>query len=340
MFTSSSPLRSLPLWVRVTGSAVLCVAVFLAGLAVGIPQHGAQFLPLYPVVFACVYYAGRDAGIAATIAGVIAVSAYLALHPQLRVDVELAITSLFLFLIAGIGFSVIVSELKRALRKVEAANAELKMAHAAAVAAEEEADLLLNELTHRVRNDLSNVISILRMQARSLDEAAAAPLQSAVDRLQVLAKLHRKLSRQGSSPVVDMKDFLHEICGHFRATTLPLRPVGLESDVEPIKLSSSRALAVGLIANELLTNAVKYAYPQERAGTIRLSLSTKGEQARLAVDDDGVGFTPGEEPPVDGSGLGQRLVRSLAAQLGGEFLCETGAGGTSCRVNFPLEGAS
>lgn len=321
MFTSSSPLRSLPLWVRVTGSAVLCVAVFLAGLAVGIPQHGAQFLPLYPVVFACVYYAGRDAGIAATIAGVIAVSAYLALHPQLRVDVELAITSLFLFLIAGIGFSVIVSELKRALRKVEAANAELKMAHAAAVAAEEEADLLLNELTHRVRNDLSNVISILRMQARSLDEAAAAPLQSAVDRLQVLAKLHRKLSRQGSSPVVDMKDFLHEICGHFRATTLPLRPVGL-------------------IANELLTNAVKYAYPQERAGTIRLSLSTKGEQARLAVDDDGVGFTPGEEPPVDGSGLGQRLVRSLAAQLGGEFLCETGAGGTSCRVNFPLEGAS
>lgn len=339
MFNSSSPLRSLPLWVRVTGSALLSVAVFLAGLAVGIPQHGAQFLPLYPVVFACVYYAGRDAGISATIAGAIAVSGYLALHPELRVEVELAIVSLFLFLIAGIGFSIVVSELKRALRKVEAANAELKQAHAAAVAAEEEADLLLNELTHRVRNDLTNVISILQLQARSVDEAAAAPLRSAADRLQVLAKLHRKLSRQGSSPVVDMKDFLHEICGHFRATMLPLRPIALESEVEPIKLPSSRALAVGLIANELLTNAVKYGYPDDRAGTIRLSLSTEDDQAQLAVDDDGVGFTPDEGPAAEGSGLGQRLVRSLSAQLGGEFICETGSAGTSCRVNFPLDGA-
>lgn len=337
MFHISSPLRSLPLWLRVTVSGLLSVAVFLAGLAVGIPQHGAQFLPLYPVVFACAYYAGRDAGISATIAGAIAVSAYLALHPELRVELELAIGSLFLFLVAGIGFSVVLSELKRALRKVESANAELKEAHAAAVAAEEETDLLLSELTHRVRNDLSNVISILRLQARGLDETAAAPLQAAADRLQVLAKLHRKLSRQGSSPVVDMKDFLHEISAHFRATTLPLRPVGLETDVESIELPSSQALAVGLIANELLTNAVKYAYPDERAGTIRLSLSTEDDMAHLAVDDDGVGFTPGEDGPPDGSGLGQRLVRSLSAQLGGEFICETGAGGTSCRVNFPLD---
>lgn len=325
---------------RVVASAALSVAVFGLGLGLGIPQHGAQFLPLYPVVFACAYFAGRDAGISATVAGAITVSAYLALKPEVKVDLEVAIGSLLVFLVAGIGFSVVLSELKRTLRMLEDANAELKSAHAAAVAAEEETDLLLSEFTHRVRNDLANVISILHLQARPLDKDAAAPLDAAADRLQVLAKLHRKLSRQGASTVVDLNEFLHEICSHFRSTTLPLRPVALEFEAEPLKLPSSRALAVGLIANELLTNAVKYAYPDDRAGTIRLSLRTNAGQAHLAVDDDGVGFTPAEAPPAEGSGLGQRLVRSLAAQLRGEFICVSGEKGTSCQVNFPVDASS
>lgn len=334
----SSPFRNQPLWLRASGAALLVLGIYALSLALGLPQHGARFLLLYPAVFACALLAGRDAGIAGTIVGSITVAVHLALHPELRVDVPVAMGSLILFLIAGVGVSLLLSELKRSLRGMEAANAQLKRAHSAAVSAEETTDLLLSELRHRVRNDLSNVIAILRLQARSLgSEEAAGHLQSAADRLQVLAKLHQALSRHGSSAVVNMKDFLHEISTHFRTTMLPLRPVALISDVEPLKLPSERALPAGLIVNELLTNAIKYAYPEDREGTISVSLKVEGGVATLAVEDDGTGFSASGEAAEAGSGLGHKLVRSLTGQLRGKFYCESTGTGTRCKVIFPVE---
>lgn len=334
---SSSPLRSQPLWLRLSGAGLLMLAVFWLSLVLGFPQHGARFLLLYPTVLVCALLAGRDAGIAATVIGSIAVAVYLGLHPELRLDVAVAMGSLLLFLVAGVGTSLVLSELKRSMRAVQSANEELKKAHSAAVTAEETTDLLLSELRHRVRNDLSNVIAILRLQARTLDEQAAGHLIAAADRLQVLAKLHQALSRHGSSAVVNMKDFLHEISTHFRTTMLPLRPVALVSDVEPLKLPSERALPVGLIVNELLTNAIKYAYPDEREGTVSVSLKVENGMASLAVEDDGIGFpAPGQEEQ-SASGLGHKLVRSLTGQLRGKFYCESTPAGTRCNIIFPVE---
>lgn len=330
-------MRNQPLWLRLAGATLLVLAVYALSLALGLPEHGARFLLLYPAVFACALFAGRDAGIAATFVGSIAVAVDLALHPELRVDVPVAMGALILFLVAGVGISLLLSELKRSLRDLEAANAELKKAHSAAVSAEETTDLLLSELRHRVRNDLSNVIAILRLQARGLGDEPAAYLQSAADRLQVLAKLHQALSRHGSSAVVNMKDFLHEISTHFRTTMLPLRPVALISNVEPLKLPSERALPIGLIVNELLTNAIKYAYPEDREGTISVALARDGAVATLAVEDDGIGFSVSGDEDEPGSGLGHKLVRSLTGQLRGKFYCETTGTGTRCKVVFPLE---
>lgn len=317
------------------GAALLAAAIFALSLALGLPQHGSRFLLLYPVVLACALLAGRDAGISATIASSVAVAVYLSLRPDERVDVPIAMGSLLLFLIAGIGTSFILSELKRANRELQAVNARLTEAHAAAVTAEETTDLLLSELRHRVRNDLSNVIAILRLQARSLDDEAAGQLQAAADRLQVLAKLHNALSRHGSSAVVNMKEFLHEICSHFRTTMLPLRPVALISDVEPLRLPSERALPVGLIVNELLTNSIKYAYPDDREGTVTVALKITDGVANLHVEDDGIGFAADTPGGTSGSGVGHKLVRSLTGQLRGKFYCEGSGNGTRCTIVFP-----
>ena len=330
-------MRGLPLWLRLAGAALVAVSIFVLSLALGLPQHGSRFLLLYPVVLACALLAGRDAGVSATIASSIAVAVYLSLRPEERIDVPIAMGSLLLFLIAGIGTSFILSELKRSMRELHALNLRLTEAHAAAVTAEETTDLLLSELRHRVRNDLSNVIAILRLQAKSLETEAAGQLEAAADRLQVLAKLHNTLSRHGSNAVVDMKNFLHEISTHFRTTMLPLRPVAIVSDVEPLKLPSERALPVGLIVNELLTNAIKYAYPGDREGTVSVSLKIEDGVANLSVEDDGIGFPApsADDPPV--SGLGHKLVRSLSGQLRGKFYCESTDSGTSCKIIFPVE---
>lgn len=330
-------MRGQPLWLRIAGATAFTVAVYVLGVALGFPQHGARFLLLFPAVVVCALLAGRDAGITSTIAGSISVVVYVAVHPEEPVDVPVAIGSLLLFLLAGIGTSFIFSELKRSMRDLEAANARLEEARAAAVTAEQTTDLLLSELRHRVRNDLSNVIAILRLQAKSIDGEAAGQLETAADRLQVLAKLHHALSRHGSSAVVNMKDFLHEISTHFRTTMLPLRPIALISDVEPLKLPSERALPVGLIVNELLTNAIKYAYPEEQEGTVTVSLKVEDGIAYLDVQDDGIGMpAPGAEG-APGSGLGHKLVRSLSGQLRGKFYCESTDGGTRCRIVFPVE---
>lgn len=334
---STALFRSHPWWLRVLGAVLLAVTAFAVSMAMHLPQQGYTFLLLYPAVIASAYFAGRDAGLAATGACTTMVAARMLLMWNDQRDMLLVqIASLLLFTVIGAGSAVLLSRLKRALRQLEVSNAQLIEANETARAAREETDLLLRELRHRVRNDLTNIIAIVRMQAKTLPEEAAAHLRGAADRLQVLAKVHQRLSRQGHSPVVEMEPFLRDLCSELRSTLLPLKPVALECDIDEISLPSTRAVSVGLIVNELVTNAIKYGYPDGREGTICVYLEATGGMVEVGVDDDGVGFCP-DTLEVQGTGLGHRLVRSLAAQLGGRFQCSTEEGATSCLAAFPVE---
>lgn len=135
------------------------------------------------------------------------------------------ILALLLFVGTGSLASLLLSRLKHVLRAVETAHGELRQAHARAVSGEQEKDILLQELVHRVRNDLTDISAILRLQARELDVAAAAPLRAAADRIQVLARVHKRLVRDGNTPVVDMQVFLEDLSADLRATMLSHRPI-------------------------------------------------------------------------------------------------------------------
>lgn len=335
---TTAVLRSQPAWVRVGGAGLLALLVFAISVTMRLPQQGYTFLLLYPVVIASAYFAGRDAGIAATATAALCVGGRMLLMWDSANDLLLVqIASLLLFILIGGGSSVLMSRLKRALRELELANEKLLEATDGARAATEETDLLLRELRHRIRNDLTNLVAILRMQAKSTDGEATSQLNGAADRLQVLAAVHERLSRQGHSPIVDMKPFIENLCGELRATLLPLKPVALDVDVEELSLPSTRAVCIGLIVNELVTNAIKYAFPDDREGSICVYLECDGSQVEVGVEDDGIGFT---DEGVDVSGLGHRLVRSLAAQLGGRFACQVEGAGMSCTVTFPREAPS
>ncbi|HUG45388.1 MAG TPA: sensor histidine kinase, partial [Sphingomicrobium sp.] len=256
----TAALASQPRWLRIGGGIIFTLAAFSISIAMQLPQQGYTFLLLYPAVIASAYFAGRDSGLAATATGALCVGGLmLVMWDSANHMLLVQIASLVLFIVIGSGSAVLLSRLKRALRQLEASNARLIEATDSARLASEETDLLLRELRHRIRNDLSNIIAIIRMQAKSMPPDAAAHLTGSADRLQVLAKVHERLSRQGHSPVVDMKPFLEDLCNELRSTLLPLKPVALETDIDAVSLPSARAVSVGLILNELVTNAIKYA---------------------------------------------------------------------------------
>jgi len=199
-------------------------------------------------------------------------------------------------------------------------------------------ELLLSELSHRVQNDLHSLVAMLEMQAAADPEASEA-LHAAARRVLVLGQVHGRLSR-GKEPeaVVDSHLFLEGLVADLRAGIDGLRPVALTVDAEAHPLPLARAGDIGLVVNELVTNALKHAFPGDKAGVVRVGFHRDGDAYEVVVADNGVGTAaaPGR-PARDDGGLGNRILHALAVQLGGRLVAARGeVGGTVCRMRFPI----
>lgn len=191
--------------------------------------------------------------------------------------------------------------------------------------------LLLLEINHRVKNDLHSIASFLDLSARRTDEPVAVEaLQAGVRRIQVLARVYDMLRFTGRNPVVGAKDFIESLCSDLKSGFEGVKPVTFDVRVDDAEIENTRAVALGLIINELVTNALKYAFPGEREGRLEIGLVREGDDFKLHVADDGVGSSGDEQP-----GAGSRLVRLLVQQLGGT-LERSGPPGTSFCVRFPI----
>jgi PAS domain S-box-containing protein len=190
----------------------------------------------------------------------------------------------------------------------------------------EENRLLLREVYHRVKNDLNAVTSFIRLQElSSTDEELSGALAEARGRLQVMQRLYEKLSSRDGTSHVDLARLTHDIAEDISRAQAGLADVSVEVDVpaEPLERSSHMGFIFGIILNELLTNAYKYAFP-EGAGRIGVQVAPTPEGgARLEVADDGVGFGGGGESE---SGVGLDLVRDLAESTGGSLSLSVEAG--------------
>lgn len=147
--------------------------------------------------------------------------------------------------------------------------------------------------------------------------------------------VHARLSHADGQVAVDGCAFIHDLCRELQSSLIDGRPVSLDVDLDtsadsrPISLA--RAVPIGLAVNELVTNALKHAFPDGREGTVAVQLRREGNAFVLGVNDDGVGIPDA----LPGRGLGQRLVRALAAQGGGGIEIASSAAGTHCLVRFP-----
>jgi PAS domain S-box-containing protein len=179
-------------------------------------------------------------------------------------------------------------------------------------AALEKQKLLLKELGHRVKNHLGMIVSVLRLkQSRQTDPHAAADFARAIERVNTIAYLHDQLYRSGDVESVEVKKYLDDICDNLEASLLADTRIRIVREIEPFEFHVDKAVPIGLIVNEAITNAVKYAFAPGEEGQITVRLRVRADRATLTVSDNGQGFAP-----TRAEGVGTRLVRALADQIG------------------------
>lgn len=199
----------------------------------------------------------------------------------------------------------------RLRREKEAAEAQLRETN-------ERLQMLLQEVNHRVANSLQLVSAFVHMQSRTLDEgdtAAKAALEDTQRRIAAIAQVHKRLYTSASVEAVDMADYLASLVEELGDTwSTPGAPRDIRLTAEPLKLATDKAVALGIIITELVTNACKYAYGANSAGEVRVALlDLDGDRFCLRVEDDGCGMPV--SGGAQGTGLGTKLITAMAQTL-------------------------
>ncbi len=200
-----------------------------------------------------------------------------------------------------------------------------------------EKEVLLKEVYHRVKNNLQIISALLRMQSRRVnDRVAMEALENSISRVMAMSMVHEKLYRAQNLASIDFLSFVEGLVGFLNQLTIGGQSgIEVEVDGEPLTLSIDQAIPLGLILNELVTNALKYAFPEGRAGRVRIHVgAAAGGRARVTVEDDGVGMDP-DVDPENADGLGFRIVNMLVEQLDARLALET-TGGLRAVIEVPL----
>ena len=190
----------------------------------------------------------------------------------------------------------------------------------------------LREMDHRTKNNFQIVTSLLTLQAnRSASDEVKAALKEAAERLRAVAAVYDALapSSQGLA-TVRLQDQLQEICDQIRRGIMP-EGIALTADLEPMLVAHETAVAIGIVVNELVTNACKHAFGDGQ-GSIRVRAWREDGVALVEVADNGRGFVPGETR----SGLGSRLVAAFLQRIKGRSEVSSSAEGTVHRLRVPL----
>lgn len=248
---------------------------------------------------------------------------------------------LIVVVVAGVVFTVsrYTTEIRRARDEVRtlASGLEARVASRTAdlAQARDRAEMLLAEVNHRVANSLTLVASLARLQANAVDGPARAALDETYARIMAIGEVHKRLYSSGDVRFVTLDEYLGGLLDQLAAA---MHNAGhgawLKYGLEPIRLPPDASVNLGVIVTELVTNAFKYAYPGAN-GEVRVGLRSLDDgRAELLVEDDGVGRRA--DGPIQGTGVGTRLVTAMAGTLHAEIDYRPRSPGTSARLVFPV----
>lgn len=197
-------------------------------------------------------------------------------------------------------------------------------------------ETLLQDANHRIGNSLATVSSLLGLQLlRSKSDEVRIALEAARSRVHAVASAHRRLRLGDDLETASADEFLDAVLEDIAVTAADAKAVAIEGQFDPIVVGARDATTLGILVGELVTNALKHAFPDGRSGTVAVSLKRDGDGVPvLSVVDDGVGLAEGEDSGE--GGLGSVIVRQLSSQFGGEPHYDRRAdGGLAVTVRLP-----
>ena len=196
--------------------------------------------------------------------------------------------------------------------------------------------ILLHEVDHRVKNNMTMIGSLLRLQVRSIDDPAMTErLDSMLERVDALAVVHRQLYQSSDITSFDIGGFAENLT-HDVVGASGRSDIAVEMDAQPLFIDAAHASALGLILNEILTNSVKHAYADGRSGSLSLTVTNVDDRGIIRLCDDGPGMPSAQRT----KSIGTSLITRLARQAKAEAVWSNNAPGTCVTITFPRREAA
>lgn len=198
-----------------------------------------------------------------------------------------------------------------------------------------EKEILIKEIHHRVKNNLIVMSSLLNLQADYVEDKASYEMfMESKNRARSMALIHERLYQSTDLREIDFGEYIRSLSMDlYRTYVSNPELINLDMDLEPVNVDINTAIPCGLIINELVTNALKHAFPQNRNGTVNIKFYSKDENLILEVTDDGIGFSPDIDFKNTES-LGLKLINVLTGQIDGEIDMKVN-NGTEFKIIFP-----
>jgi PAS domain S-box-containing protein len=199
----------------------------------------------------------------------------------------------------------------------------------------QEKELLLQEIHHRVKNNLQIMSSLLRLQSSHFNDTSIKQIfKESENRIKAMAIIHNKLYTSSNYDKVDFTDYIRTLAQNlFLSYGTDSERINTNIELDNILLNIDTAIPCGLIINELLSNSLKYAFPGKKKGTILISMNSNGDNVTLTVKDDGIGFKKNVDIN-DSKTLGLKLVYLLSHQMDGQIETNSSSKGTEFRIKF------
>ena len=199
----------------------------------------------------------------------------------------------------------------------------------------EQKEWLLKEVHHRVKNNLQIIISLLNTQSNYLDSnAAVKAIRESQERMNAISLIHQKLYKSEDTAFINIKEYVHELVEHIRNSFSNSSGTVFELNISDSQMDVAQAVPLGLILNEAISNAVKYAFPGQTPGRVSISIthSSVTDDYLLTIADNGVGL-PTDYDLSKKASFGIRLMQGLSKQLGGSFNIEN-INGVKVKASF------
>lgn len=301
--------------IRYGVTTVLVGLCFLAVLGLQGISGALGWYLMFPAIFLPSILFDRGSGIYA--AALSTILLYLLIRPPGALLLPVGIAAgLVIFLVLALGLALISEGLRTAWERAEAA--------------ERAKDLLLQELGHRTKNNLAMAISVLSLQARSkADPEIKGALEKAIARIHAIAGAHEHFHPSAQNGRVEMRAYLEKLCNYLGDSLRDVRPIAIQVEADEVYLRTEQAIPLGLIVNELATNALKHAFPNGRDGMVAVTLRKEKSSLTVIVQDNGIGCPPNAQERI-----GSSLLKLFAQQLNATIVREDANPG--CRVRCVL----